>query len=215
MPKLPIQKDPLETLSVFVKNATRIHLKARQAINPPACHGPALYLVEKGTLSYGQRSDTKRIAHFGHLNRGDVFGESGLFSVDQQHLQEVTVTAKTDCTVLYISHEMASKLCAKHPEVILELCYRLEQRLQALITRRIASITFYDLTQRVHQELIELATHADAATHPEGMLVKISRKELSKLVSCSREVVGKVLASLADLGVITVAGHSIVVRGAR
>lgn len=214
MPKLPIQKDPLETLSVFVRHATRIHLKARQAINPPESHGAALYLVEKGTLSYGQRSGAKRITHFGHLNRGDVFGESGLFSAAPTSFQETVVTPKTDCTILYVSHEMAMKLCSRHPDLILELCYKMDKRLRAF-TGRIASITFNDVSHRVHQELIELATHSDAATHPEGMLVKISRTELSKLVSCSREVVGKVLTSLAYLGVITVAGHSIVVRGTR
>lgn len=214
MPKLPIQNDPLETLSVFVGHATRIHLNARQAITPPESHGAALYLVEKGTLSYRQRSGSTHVAHFGHLNRGDVFGESGLFSAEQPSPSEIIVTAKTDCTLLYVSHEMAMQLFSKHPELILELCYRLDKRLQVL-TGRIASIAFDDLSHRVHQELIELATHADAATHPEGMQVKISRKELSKMVSCSREVVGKVLATLAQLGVITVSGHSIVVRGTR
>ncbi|WGK63336.1 cyclic nucleotide-binding domain-containing protein (plasmid) [Halopseudomonas sp. SMJS2] len=214
MPKLPIQNDPLETLSVFVGHATLIHLNARQTIKPPSCHGAALYVVEKGTLSYGQHSAPKGVTHFGHLNRGDVFGESGLFSATPTASQEIIVTAKTDSTVRYLSHEKAMKLCSRHPEMIMELCYKMDKRLQAF-TGRIASLTFNDISHRVHQELIELATHTDAATHPEGMLVKISRKELSRLVSCSREVVGKVLASLAALGIISVAGHSIVVREAR
>lgn len=214
MPKLPIQKDPLESLAAFVGHATRIHLCARQTIKPPQCHGPALYLVEKGTLSYGELSARKTGTHFGHLNRGDVFGESGLFSAQQNPLQQVIVTAKTDCTLLYLTHEAVKKLCTNHPEMLLDLCYRLDKRLQTF-TDRIGSITFNDISHRVHQELIELATHTDAATHPDGMQIKISRKELAKLVSCSREVVGKVLAALAGLGVITVAGHSIVVRGTR
>ncbi len=215
MAKLPIQKDPLETLAMFVKHATRIDLRSREAILPTQEQAAAVYLVETGTLSYGQVSIDKKVIHFGHLNRGDIFGESAFFSLAPSPGKDIVVTAKTDSTLLYLSHETLLKMPAQQQaELMVALCHRLDCRLQ-VFTGRIASMAFHDVSHRVHKELIELAGYSDAATHPEGMLVKISRKELSKLVSCSREVVGKVLTSLADLGLITVAGHSIVVRGTR
>jgi CRP/FNR family cyclic AMP-dependent transcriptional regulator len=52
-------------------------------------------------------------------------------------------------------------------------------------------------------------------THPEGMQIKVSRQELSRLVGCSREMAGRVLKVLEEQGLLTARGKTIVVFGAR
>jgi CRP/FNR family cyclic AMP-dependent transcriptional regulator len=52
-------------------------------------------------------------------------------------------------------------------------------------------------------------------THPEGMQIKVSRQELSRLVGCSREMAGRVLKVLEDQGLLRATGKTIVVYGAR
>jgi CRP/FNR family cyclic AMP-dependent transcriptional regulator len=52
-------------------------------------------------------------------------------------------------------------------------------------------------------------------THPEGMQIKVSRQELSRLVGCSREMAGRVLKVLEDQGLLRATGKTIVVFGAR
>jgi len=52
-------------------------------------------------------------------------------------------------------------------------------------------------------------------THPEGMQIKVSRQELSRLVGCSREMAGRVLKVLEDQRLLRATGKTIVVFGAR
>jgi CRP/FNR family cyclic AMP-dependent transcriptional regulator len=52
-------------------------------------------------------------------------------------------------------------------------------------------------------------------THPDGMQIKVSRQELSRLVGCSREMAGRVLKVLEDQGLVRASGKTIVVVNAR
>jgi len=47
------------------------------------------------------------------------------------------------------------------------------------------------------------------------MQIRISRQEISRIVGCSREMVGRVLKQLEEQGMITVSGKTIVVLGRR
>src|SRR5258708_26178947 len=55
----------------------------------------------------------------------------------------------------------------------------------------------------------------DAKTHPEGMQIKVSRDELSRLIGCSREMAGRVLKVLEEQGLLRATGKTIVVFNAR
>jgi CRP/FNR family cyclic AMP-dependent transcriptional regulator len=52
-------------------------------------------------------------------------------------------------------------------------------------------------------------------THPDGTQIRISRQEVSRIVGCSREMVGRVLKQLEEERMIDVSGKTIVVRGTR
>ena len=52
-------------------------------------------------------------------------------------------------------------------------------------------------------------------THPEGMQIKVSRQELSRLVGCSREMAGRVLKGLEEQGHLRATGKTIVVFNVR
>ena len=52
-------------------------------------------------------------------------------------------------------------------------------------------------------------------THPDGMQIKVSRQELSRLVGCSREMAGRVLKVLEEQGLVSASGKTIVVYNAR
>ena len=55
----------------------------------------------------------------------------------------------------------------------------------------------------------------DAMRHPDGMQIKVSRQELSRLVGCSREMAGRVLKVLEEQGLVSASGKTIVVYNAR
>ena len=76
-------------------------------------------------------------------------------------------------------------------------------------------LAFVDVTGRVAHAIMDLCNEPDAMTHPDGMQIKVSRQELSRLVGCSREMAGRVLKVLEDQGLITATGKTIVVYNAR
>jgi CRP/FNR family cyclic AMP-dependent transcriptional regulator len=62
---------------------------------------------------------------------------------------------------------------------------------------------------------MDLCNEPDAMTHPEGMQIKVSRQELSRLIGCSREMAGRVLKVLEEQGLLRATGKTIVVFNAR
>ncbi len=71
------------------------------------------------------------------------------------------------------------------------------------------------MTGRVAHAIMDLCNEPDAMTHPDGMQIKVSRQELSRLVGCSREMAGRVLKVLEEQGLVSASGKTIVVYNAR
>ena len=82
-------------------------------------------------------------------------------------------------------------------------------------SRQVSRMAFMDVTNRISRTLLDLCEEPDAMTHPDGTQIRISRQEVSRIVGCSREMVGRVLKQLEEQGMIDVAGKTIVVRGTR
>ncbi|HEY5646528.1 MAG TPA: helix-turn-helix domain-containing protein, partial [Pseudomonadales bacterium] len=82
-------------------------------------------------------------------------------------------------------------------------------------TQKVSDLAFLDVTGRVARTLLELTRQPDAMTHPDGMQIKITRQEIGRIVGCSREMVGRVLKTLVDQGLVSVKGKTMVVFGTR
>jgi CRP/FNR family cyclic AMP-dependent transcriptional regulator len=82
-------------------------------------------------------------------------------------------------------------------------------------TQKVSDLAFLDVTGRVARTLLELTRQPDAMTHPDGMQIKITRQEIGRIVGCSREMVGRVLKTLVDQGLVSVKGKTMVVYGTR
>ena len=82
-------------------------------------------------------------------------------------------------------------------------------------TQKVADLSFLDVTGRIASQLLTLSKEPDAMTHPDGMQIKITRQEIGRIVGCSREMVGRVLKTLEEQGLVTVKGKTMVVLGTR
>ena len=82
-------------------------------------------------------------------------------------------------------------------------------------TRKVGDLAFLDVTGRVARTLLDLCQEPDAMTHPDGMQIKITRQEIGRIVGCSREMVGRVLKTLEDQGLVSAKGKTMVVTGTR
>jgi CRP/FNR family cyclic AMP-dependent transcriptional regulator len=98
--------------------------------------------------------------------------------------------------------------------MLFELTSQLVDRL-GKTTRKLGDLAFLDVTGRVAGQLLDLCEQPDAITHPDGMQIKITRQEIGRLVGCSREMVGRVLKTLEDQGLVQVKGKTMVVLGTR
>jgi len=147
-----------------------------------------------------------------YLNRGEFFGEMGLFT--DESTRSAWVRTRTECTLAEISYSRFREIAHSDPDLLFELAGQLVARLKRT-TRKVSDLAFLDVTGRIARALLDLCQQPDAMTHPEGMQIRISRQEIGRIVGCSREMAGRVLKSLEEHGLISAAGKTIVVFGAR
>jgi len=172
----------------------------------------SLYYIIEGSVTVLIEDDDGREMIVAYLNKGDFFGEMGLF--DQLDSRSAWVRAKTECEVGEISYSKFQEVCDEYPEVLFAIGRQMAHRLRAT-TRKVGDLAFLDVTGRVAATLLELCSQPDAMTHPDGMQIKITRQEIGRIVGCSREMVGRVLKTLEDQGLVSVKGKTMVVYGTR
>ncbi|KAF1056642.1 MAG: Cyclic AMP receptor-like protein [Pseudomonas delhiensis] len=176
----------------------------------------SLFFIIKGSVTVLIEDDDGREMIIGYLNTGDFFGEMGLFEKEGATAQERSawVRAKGECEVAEISYVKFRELSQQDPEILLTLGSQMAERLRRT-TRKVGDLAFLDVTGRVARTLLDLCHQPDAMTHPDGMQIKITRQEIGRIVGCSREMVGRVLKSLEEQGLVHVKGKTMVVFGTR
>lgn len=174
-----------------------------------------LFFILQGSVTILIENDDGKEMIIAYLNKGDFFGEMGLFSCsgDEQE-RSAWVRAKTACEVAEISYTKFRELTDKDPDILYALSNQMADRLRNT-TRKVGDLAFLDVTGRVARTLLDLCKEPDAMTHPDGMQIKITRQEIGRIVSCSREMVGRVLKNLEEQGLVHVKGKTMVVFGTR
>ena len=202
----------IDNVEEFLSHCHRRRYPAKSTIIYAGDQGDTLYYIIKGsvTVVIEDDSDGKEMI-LAYLNPGDFVGEMDLF--DQEH-RSAWIRTKTECEVGEISYGKFIELSHKHPEFLFAISKQIAQRLRDT-TRKVSDLAFLDVTGRVARTLLDLCKEPDAMTHPDGMQIKITRQEISRIVGCSREMVGRVLKDLEERELVSVAGKTMVVFGTR
>ena len=174
-----------------------------------------LYLILDGSVSVmvEDEADEGHRLVVSYLNLGDFFGEMGLFG-DEDEARSAEVVTKEASKVAEISYERFMKIKAQFPDILFAIAAQMATRLRKT-TYKLKNLAFVDVSGRIAHTLMDLSKQPDAMTHPDGMQIKITRQELGKIAGCSREMAGRVLKSLEQDGLVSVAGKTIVVYDAR
>jgi CRP/FNR family cyclic AMP-dependent transcriptional regulator len=143
---------------------------------------------------------------------GQFFGEMGLFY--EQPTRSAWVRTRSECEIAEMTYPRFRQIASESPGLVFELATQLATRLDRT-NRKLGDLAFVDVTGRVAHAIMDLCNEPDAMTHPDGMQIKVSRQELSRLVGCSREMAGRVLKVLEEQGLVSASGKTIVVYGAR
>ncbi len=170
-----------------------------------------LYYITQGSVSVMIEDNNGHEMVMAYLNKGDFFGEMGLF--DEQ-ARSAWIVARSECQLAEIHYPQFRSLAKEDPDILMLLAKQMSDRLRET-SRKVIDLAFVDVSGRIAHTLLELARQPDAMTHPEGMQIKITRQELAKIVGCSREMAGRVLKELEETGLITAHGKTIVVFGTR
>jgi len=169
-----------------------------------------LFFILRGSVTVLMEDPDGRELILSYLGPGEFFGELGLFSTTAK--RSAYVGARSDCEVAQIGYERFKQLIREQPELLLQLTAQIAERLRAT-SEKLGHLAFLDVTGRIARALLQLVSDSQAISHPNGMLVRITREELGRLVNCSAKMTGKVLRNLEEQGLIQVRGKSIVVIG--
>lgn len=205
----------IKNLDKLLAHCQRRRYTAKSTIIYAGDRSDSLFFIIKGSVTILIEDDEGREMIMGYLNSGDFFGEMGLFDQDgKDHERSAWVRAKTECDVAEISYSKFRELSQQDPEILYTLGNQLAERLRKT-TRKVGDLAFLDVTGRVARTLLDLCKQPDAMTHPDGMQIKVTRQEIGRIVGCSREMVGRVLKSLEEQGLVHVKGKTMVVFGTR
>jgi CRP/FNR family transcriptional regulator, cyclic AMP receptor protein len=205
------------TLNKFLGACHRRRYPSKTPIFRPGDGAGTLYYIIEGSLAVSSEDEDGRELILAYLNKGEFIGEMGLFIEPQR--REVLVKSRTPCELAEIGYE---RLFAMFEATLKDECPRILFAIGAQLTsrllhtsRKVSRLAFMDVTSRVARTLVDLCQEPDAMSHPQGTQIRISRQEISRIVGCSREMVGRVLKQLEEGGKISVKGKTIVVFGTR
>jgi CRP/FNR family cyclic AMP-dependent transcriptional regulator len=214
MNKLEINE---ESLQQILGNCHHKSYPKNARIVSPGDAADKLYYVVEGSLVVMLEDELGQEVILTYLNSGEFLGEMGLFV--EQSTRNVLIRTRADTVLAEISYSRVIELIHdSDKEAAIALLIGIGSQLSDRLlksSRKVGLLAFHDVTGRIARTLIELCEEPDALTHPDGMQIQITRQELSRIVSCSREMAGRIMASLEQEGLITVEGKkTVIVHGA-
>jgi len=204
--------DSKSSIDKFLEHCHRRRYPAKSVIIYAGDRSDVLYYIVEGSVTVLIEDDDGHEIVLAYLNPGDFFGEMGLFGEESN--RSAWIRTKTQCELAEISYGRYRQLAEDDPGILFALAGQMATRLRNT-SRKVSDLAFLDVTGRVARTLLDLCKQPDAMTHPDGMQIKITRQEIGRIVGCSREMVGRVLKSLEEQGLISAKGKTMVVFGTR
>lgn len=150
----------------------------------------ACFVMVSGRIAISNKSADGRESMVAIMQRGDLFGEMGLFDGLGRSAE---ARALEDSEVLRVSYEVLRNIWEDKPQLLWSVVRLLSKRIRAT-DEALADSFFLDVTGRTAKHLLEMAGDDDTFEIP------ITQEELAGLVGASRERVNKAIASFLKLG---------------
>jgi CRP-like cAMP-binding protein len=150
----------------------------------------ACYVVISGRVAISNKSFDGRESMIAMMERGDLFGEMGLFDGLGRSAEARSLEPSA---VIRIPYDVLRSIWENKPELLWSVVRLLSQRIRST-DEALADSFFLDVTGRTAKHLLELAGDRDEFEIP------ITQEELAGLVGASRERVNKAIASFLKLG---------------
>ncbi|EKB9388741.1 cyclic nucleotide-binding domain-containing protein [Pseudomonas aeruginosa] len=192
---------------LFVSKSQSRSFKAKSYILQPGHPEAGSHLLVKGSAQLVIENDGREMI-LGLLKPGDYFGDLPFPIAVDGHL--VSVQARSQCQVAFMSGADFQQMVLTTPEMLMDVCGQLNERLSAA-TRKVGDLAFLDITGRIVSVIQDLVHASFAVKASEGTVIPITRQDLGRLASCSRETAGRMLKLLEEQGLIICSGRNITV----
>ncbi len=171
-----------------------------------------LYYIVEGSVSVSSQMEGRGLIYT-YLNQGQFIGEVGFFyPVQTKNVDVKTRHASKLASISYsqFKYVLKNELSEYAVDLLFMIGNQLADRL-LVVSRNFRDLAFMDTEGRIAKCLLDLCKEPGAVEQPEGIQIHITRKELSRLVGCSREIAGKFLKDLESKNLIAVEGKYITV----
>jgi CRP/FNR family transcriptional regulator, cyclic AMP receptor protein len=177
-------------LEAIASSCQRRSLRRGDVLITEGSRPSELFVVVSGRLAIANRSIDGRESVVALMERGEAFGEMGLF-LERGRTAEARALEPSE--VLAIPYGPIRSTYEARPELLWSVVSLLAERL-ANMDGALADAVFLDVTGRTAKRLLELAGESDEFTLP------VTQEELAGMVGASRERVNKAIAQFVRLG---------------
>ena len=196
--------DPI--IERFLESCGYRYFEAKRLIIRQGESADTLFYITQGSVTVLLELHQGQDLVLAYLQAGDFFGELGLFNHAVR--RSASVYAYTPCEIACIDYEKLRNL-PLYPELMPILASQVARRLRNT-NRKVGDMAFASVSGRILRTLLDLSQGPEARTHPRGTQIRITRKELGRIVGCSREVAGRVLKRLEREGLISTRGRTVI-----
>jgi CRP/FNR family transcriptional regulator, cyclic AMP receptor protein len=196
----------LENLAAMM---VRRPYKRGQVVFHQADPGTSVHLIESGRVKVVVAAEAGEELLLRVLSVGEIFGELALFD---HRPRSATVVALEPTVTQVLERDVFLDFLRRHPDAALHLCSALATLIRRL-TDQVEDLALLDVPQRLERKLRELA-EMHGRPDPDGIRIDlpITQSDLASSIGTSRVSVNHYLSSLERRGIISRAGHRIVVR---
>jgi len=170
--------------------AESVELIRSDVVFTEGAEADSCYIVSDGRVAISNKSIDGRESMFAIMERGDLFGEMGLFDGLGRSAEARSLEPSS---IIQIPYDVLRGVWETKPELLWSVVRLLSQRIRST-DEALADAFFLDVTGRTAKHLLELAGDRDEFEIP------ITQEELAGLVGASRERVNKAIASFLKLG---------------
>jgi len=196
----------------YIAYCKHVQVPAKSAVFKPEDIAGSIFYIVEGTVVMMMEDSSGRDMIIGYLSAGSFLGELSIYDVDLSS-RGYRAVAKTDCQLGELSYERFLELVRIYPSIMQALDAQIVNRLKET-TKKVLDLASLDTPGRVASCLLDLCKLPQAKQLDNGVQIKVTRQEISKIVGCTRESVGRIIQDMNDTGLIESKGMTMLVYNA-
>ncbi|HEX9683850.1 MAG TPA: Crp/Fnr family transcriptional regulator [Acidimicrobiales bacterium] len=181
---------PPESIALLQRAAVLRDLTRNEILFGQGDAPSEMYVVSSGRIAIANKSEDGRESMVALMERGDLFGEMGMFD-EMGRSAEARALERSE--VLAVPYAAVRAELEADPSQLWGVIRLLSQRLRTTDSA-LADAVFLDVTGRTAKRLLEIAGENESFTLP------VTQEELAGMVGASRERVNKAISQFVKLG---------------